>query len=1735
MTASPLATGPAGAGFEIDVGAIYLTDLLVGAPARGASSGATIRVGFQRRALGNPLDDISVESDSPNGPVHLALQLKRTFDFAPGNKEFGPVMEACWKTAREPTFESIASRFGVAISHFPAQVKAHYARVPSYARASSDAAEFFQRIALPRIASQPMREFVLRIQERLKAFAGSDATDEAVWGFFKRLVIVDYDVNQDASRDLAFALHALRQSVPGGDGTQAQALFDALRDIVRKVSETAGSLDAVGLRSELLNRSIALLPEASSRHDILRLSDHTNRVLRAIDTSIGRVHLDRSDVVADALDRVDAGCVLLLVGQPGVGKSAVLRSIAEARRADGPVVALSSVRLADVPGWDGLASTLSIESRLSTLVQALSGGARPCLCIDGVDFIEHPGSRAAVNDILDALDQLPRGSRGQRLWSVLMTAREDRLPLVYEWLSLHGETPQVLQVPELIKEDLVALAKLLPHLAWVLRSEEIGPVIRNPYFLSVLERARAQGLAPDSHSRITEADVLGIWWERIVGANGDRVRQDTLLRIGASALSARSGQLATQGIAPSILGALEGDAILQRDADSDTYRFRHDILEEWTMCRVLGQHEAGLVDFLRSLGEPYWATDALQLLAADRLEHDARGERWRALLTQLENAGNCPGSYVLAALTASLRSARSSECLPIIQTALLEGDGTRLIAFLRAMRTRYIVPNLMVEQFLSHEQPALGVNPEERQSLILELGWPLAPVWLPVLGWLSPMLPQLPVHVREEASRMMLVWQRTPLPGLPFRREIAEAALLWRSVLRPAGGGRVYVGRGSEQYFERLRDIVLMSADVIPEHIPQFLRDLRETEDRHHLATWLGGAAQQGLAQHTPTAYADFALDLLVPGWRTSGPGQEDSEPVPASQVHHDDSPDTVIPPYVPPTRNRHETEWERLEPAFNTAFLHPSHLRGPFLTILNSSEREGLRLVNTLVNHATSAYVHHQSIRWDDEHTPVLLRFGTHLREFAGDGQVYQWFRPMGAGPYPVTSALMALEVWMEGQLEGGREAEDLFRAVLGESNSIAVVAVCVAMALAYPHKCLQAAEPFVSSPMMFEYDLHRASLDERGTFRVSAMLTGRPDMWEEAEVARDQRPQRSQELRWLLPQMLFSDDSDLRSRVSASVCGFPDDLSPLTPEEKKDPKVVEQYRRHVEVYAAWGDPGNYRVVHTQSGDGIQFQMPAEIQERNAELARRNQERMRAVSLHTWASQALESGTAPARTSLGDAVALARELHKADDFTGPIPTEADWAESSRLEAIVEVAGAALLLDHSWVVREGLLDWCCDILLKAAQLPVFPGNRDTLAEREILEDAARGLMLLAQLGHATTATRLAAFRLLRHPEDNVAGAVLEGVRAVWDLEPAFTRNAVARELTLATLPRYVDDFDFRYPDQHTRAQAQLDSLLQATELRFERSVSEGRVPVRIGLDEAARSEPVPAILYPRRISNALACVPLDRIRDGSERGWFVSVASTALSWTLAQFQNQPVGQRRHHDRPSLGSWPADMAGWLALLAEVMPEDEFAVQFLEPVRQSWPGTASISAELLDAIIRRYFVKDEIPDAAAHAWRSVALWTLPEHALPPESRAWVNQDEQEALELVVHVRYGRAVLTEHWAKAPQFVDIYDRWVQRIGHTHWGFRALLRFLSAGGTWIEPSQVLGWLTTAVEHAVERDVLWREHGSGAATAETLSRLWGKHESAVRADAASVRRFVSLLDELVRAGVPLAAKLRSQV
>jgi hypothetical protein len=773
---SPFSTGGGGDDFQFQVGAYYLAGLLLRHVPRGLDAGTLADVRFQRLYEGVPLDDLVCATNTAIGSSKLALQIKKDLTFGDKDETFAEVMTACWQTYISPRFDRTKDRFGIVLGVYQTKVDRHFQTVLTWARNSSTAPAFLGRIGKDRLANQAHRDFVSLVRSKLESSHGKAVSDDYLWGFLKSMVILHFDLQEEGSRDRAHAVNCLQHALQPDASPGSAELFSRLRDISAEANRTAGEYTCETLTQRLLGEAFRLVPSADCREDLARLDALRDHILDDIRTDIGGLTLNRVEAVEAPQGQFDDAGLLLLTGPPGVGKSGVWKMLVERHRLAGPSLVLSADRI-EGKGWPGFARSQGLSRSAEELLLAISTHPFPCVFVDGIDRIEDDGARLVVNDLLRTAEKMLPPIGGRRRWSCIATAREGNLAQL-TWLDrkvVHQVVP--VRILELTEEEVRLVLSHQPRLRALSSQGRLRPVLRNPFLLDLLTDRR---IVREGAVAVpaTEVEVGDVWWERVVGRDGQaegRERQQSLVEAARRLINAPRRCFGDNGLSPGALVSLESDRVVIRDHGQNVYRFGHDLLEDWSLLRLLEQRRGDLPAYLQELGQPHGLLRAVRLLGCMLLERGAMAGEWVELFRALEHTNSLAPRWRQAVLTGPFLSTRLYELFEKAREVFLAEDGRLLIDLLVALRTTEVD----VDPQIVERTAAVAETPEEALALALRYPLPRWYAWYQTLRWLLQHAGEFNEATRHEAARVMEIWQERSGPGDPLRGEIGELALAW--------------------------------------------------------------------------------------------------------------------------------------------------------------------------------------------------------------------------------------------------------------------------------------------------------------------------------------------------------------------------------------------------------------------------------------------------------------------------------------------------------------------------------------------------------------------------------------------------------------------------------------------------------------------------------------------------------------------------------------------------------------------------------------------------------------------------------------------------------------------------------------------------------------------------------------------------------------------------------------------
>lgn len=627
---SPTSTGPAGPHFEGKVGAHYLLTLLVGAPPRGLRGMTIDRVELQRASHGMYLDDVIIRAhDRAGNAAVLEIQVKRTITFAPKDDIFRSVVEQIAKSASRPDFWTTNHQLAIATSAGSRKIDGAYKDVLRWARQIGDASTFMEQLTRSGSANPDMRTFVDTFRSHLRYFGVAD-DDETVWKLLRRLQILVFDFTAEGSSTEELERERCARALKPEEASRAGELWSVLTDLALEIAASAGDRDRNGLLEDLQKFSFGLAALPGNDAALRSLAELSRDSLADIDDRVCGVKLSRLSPLSALRSALDSSRYVELRGDAGVGKSGILKHLAEQIAVESEVLVLTPDRT-PTGGWFELKGKLRFNGECRDLLADLARNGAAVLFIDNLDLFR-PDARRTVIDIVRQAEGIPG-------LSIVSTARRDFGQPEPSWLpkeSIAAMNPAApVYLEELTDGEIAALQQAAPRIAWLLSdSHPARNVTRNLYRL-----ARLSSLSPNESVPLSEAEMAIRWWEVADGKIDDGIiDRARLLRSLALQVIRRADHLDTSASPASAIKALIQSETL-RLLGIDRVAFRHDVLREWAAASLLFTEPSTADQLPLHDVPPADLARAVELCARMSIERSEDSTRWLAFLQRMSVEG----------------------------------------------------------------------------------------------------------------------------------------------------------------------------------------------------------------------------------------------------------------------------------------------------------------------------------------------------------------------------------------------------------------------------------------------------------------------------------------------------------------------------------------------------------------------------------------------------------------------------------------------------------------------------------------------------------------------------------------------------------------------------------------------------------------------------------------------------------------------------------------------------------------------------------------------------------------------------------------------------------------------------------------------------------------------------------------------------------------------------------------
>lgn len=1083
---SPVGRGGAGTYIEGQLGAYYFLQMLAGSDARGLPNARIERVQLQGENEGYALDDLIVHGISDKGTALLEIQSKRTIRFSPKDPIFRDVCEQIVRSnpAQKPTDRHLLA---VATQRTSYSISGPYQDVLEWAHRAESGVQFFARLALPGVASEEMRSFAKAFRSHLVAHGVADE-DEAVWAIIRRFMILEFDFESAAPEAKAHALTLARQVLAPDDATRAEALWSNLIEIVIETGKAGGSITRQALIERLTSRGFHLAGGQNFALSRAKLAEMSHHALSEIGTTVGGVNLPRLGALADLETARNKHRFIEITGKPGVGKSWVLRHLAERIGREGHVIVLDPVGTPD-GGWSALAQRLDMRGTAKSFLWDLAASGGGILFIDGLEMFTSVERRRTVNDLLREIADVPS-------FSVVVSRRphvgaEDTDWVAQDALAKLG-TPCQVVVDELNDDEVEALSTAAPELRTLLsRDHPAASIARNLYRLAQLLKV------PSSADIRTEAALADRWWKSADGAKPDDVRPSQRL-LAELAEAALAGQGLVQASTDTPARAHLLRRLTLSKSRRDRLSFYHDVLRDWAIGARLNEDLTLLDGIDLSVPPSPRVARGIEFAGRFALEQGQDGSNWTALLGALSRPG-AHDAWRRQALMAIVRSELSSRLLSRCRAALLADRGALLVEICTAIVATETISAASAFKEIAATGAELPVEAPGSLRIATTLSAPT------VLVWCAVNADDIPIQAIAAIVKLAEVQFLTIMSVRELGRATAKMLFGWlmqldlrdTNITIPGAADAPRLERQSRTtMIEDLRTMALLMASHAPEDTKAYLTAIANENDHYKVKAMR--PFSKALASVAPNELAALITSSLI----------------------------------EQPRRGR--SRRDSLNGAFgfaDTDYMPVSPAQPPFLDLLDADPEIGLGLIRTLVDAAV-------------EHRADGVKSGTDGFTIVFDGkprffpwvQTYYWSRSSQAQEYAASSGLMALEAWSHERLERGEDVDSVLGDILGPEGSCAAY-LCVALDVLLSHwpTTRDALVPFVANPSLLANDRTRAGLERLGGgMMLKPEPKGRVML---AELAK--RPSRSIMLERLIPYYMAGDHAGqmVRSLLAEAV----------------------------------------------------------------------------------------------------------------------------------------------------------------------------------------------------------------------------------------------------------------------------------------------------------------------------------------------------------------------------------------------------------------------------------------------------------------------------------------------------------------------------------------------------------------------------------------------------------------------
>jgi len=544
-------------------------------------NGKIIELAFQVTNKGFETDDLFIKVLSPKGEHKLLFQVKSNIALTQKSDLFEEVISAFWKDFNnKDLFDKTKDQLLLVKTGLNHKERNQIVMVLNWARSHATSEDFMSEVNR---VSEKEKVYDVFKTVITKTNDNEVPSDENIWTFLKCFYLLGYNYLDSGSTDKNYIVNLIEACTNLLKGVTGQTVWNSIFNEVSILNKDGGSVTIESIKNTEAYNLLDVTKISNCSSSLEKLIRDSELVLKPIQNDIAGLILQRNELEIKIVETIGRCNFTVITGKPGVGKSAMMKSVINKYFADHKIVVFKADQLHE-PQLANVLSKQGIDVPINDLVSSLSHQPFKLIVIDSLEKLLEGYSDNAFMQLLHLL-------RDNNDIKILTTARQYSLNLVYQKYGIDSSMIGSIRVEKLSASELETISNKVPSLASPISNVELKSIVCIPKYLEFIYQTYKR--SEIDFSSVDLASLKRHLWDILVLNHQDRKdglpkkREKAFIDIALKRARKMSLFVEPQQASYDVLLLLENDQIIYKDSDSNRYSPSHDILEDWALVRYI--------------------------------------------------------------------------------------------------------------------------------------------------------------------------------------------------------------------------------------------------------------------------------------------------------------------------------------------------------------------------------------------------------------------------------------------------------------------------------------------------------------------------------------------------------------------------------------------------------------------------------------------------------------------------------------------------------------------------------------------------------------------------------------------------------------------------------------------------------------------------------------------------------------------------------------------------------------------------------------------------------------------------------------------------------------------------------------------------------------------------------------------------------------------------------------------